>query len=128
MLRGTTPLKYSENLAFHQLNLFLTNRPTDQQTNRPTDQQTINTLLYILAQVIFYFALLLLSEYAGFLLAVIIGAICFCVWAVSHIVEWIEPSRVQGKYYSLALSAWVGPLVALIGFAYLQGGFYWVEG
>lgn len=87
----------------------------------------MNTLLYILLQVIFYAVLLLLAEYAGFLLAVILGSISFFVWAISHVVEWIQPSRVSGKYYGLVLSCWVGPLIAVVGFAYLQGGFYWLD-
>jgi inner membrane protein involved in colicin E2 resistance len=86
----------------------------------------LNTLLYILVQVIIYALLLLLAEYAGFMLAVILGSISFFIWAISHIVELIAPSRVGGKYYGLVLSCWVGPLIAVLGFAALQGGFYWL--
>jgi hypothetical protein len=75
----------------------------------------------ILGQIIIYGLLLLGNENAGFILAVILGSIAFFVWAISHIVEWIQPSRVTHNYYGFVLSCWVGPLIALAGFIFLRG-------
>lgn len=87
----------------------------------------MNTLLMVLANIIVYSALMLANEYAGFLLAVIIGAISFSVWGISHIVEWIEPSRVTRNYYGFVLAAWIGPLVAVLGFIALRGEVGWLN-
>ncbi len=87
----------------------------------------MNTILMILGQVIVYGLFLLGNEYAGFLLAVILGSIAFFVWLISYIVEWIQPSRVTHNYYGFVLSCWVGPLVALIGFTALRGGMGWLS-
>jgi hypothetical protein len=87
----------------------------------------MNTILIILGQVIIYGLLLLGNEYAGFMLAVILGSIAFFVWGISYIVEWIQPSRVTRNYYGFVLSCWVGPLVALIGFTFLRGGIGWLS-
>ena len=86
----------------------------------------MNTVLMILGQIIVYGLLLLYDEYAGFLLAVIVGAIAFATWAISHAVELIQPSRVTKTYYGFVLSCWVGPLVALVGFTMLRGGVGWM--
>ncbi len=87
----------------------------------------MNTLLMFLANVIVYSLLLLYDDYAGFLLAVILGAISFAVWGISHIVEWIQPSRVSPNYYGLVLAGWLGPLVAVLGFIALRGGLGWLN-
>jgi len=86
----------------------------------------MNNILMILGQMIIYGLLLLFDEYAGFLLATIIGAIAFAVWGISHIVEMIQPSRVTKTYYGFILSSWVGPLLALVGFTLLRGGVGWM--
>lgn len=88
----------------------------------------MQTVLLILGQAIVYALLMLLAEYAGFLIAVILGSIAFCVWLISHLTELIEPSQVSNNYYGFVLSCWVGPLLAVVGFAALQGGFYWMNG
>jgi len=86
----------------------------------------MNFLLMLVGQVIIYMIIMLGNEYAGFLLAVIIGAISFGVWAISHIVEWIEPSRVNKNYYSYMLAGWMGPGLALLGFIFLRGEISWL--
>lgn len=87
----------------------------------------MNTILMILGQVIIYGLLLLGNEYAGFMLAVILGSIAFFVWVISYIVEWIQPSRVTRNYYGFVLSCWVGPWLALIGFVALRGEVGWLS-
>jgi len=86
----------------------------------------MNTILMILGQIIIYGLLLLGNEYAGFMLAVILGSIAFFVWLISYVVEWIQPSRVTHNYYGFVLSCWVGPLIALVGFTALRGGVGWM--
>lgn len=87
----------------------------------------MNTILMTLGQVIIYGLLLLFNEYAGFLLAVILGSIAFFVWLISYAVEWIQPSRVTHNYYGFVLSCWAGPLITLIGFTFLRGGVEWMS-
>ena len=87
----------------------------------------MNAFLMILGQVIAYGLLLLANEYAGFLLASILGSIAFFVWLISYVVEWIQPSRVTRTYYGFVLSCWLGPLIALIGFTALRGGIDWMN-
>lgn len=82
----------------------------------------MNTLLLLLGQVIIYLLLMLGDEYAGQLLAIILGTICFAVWLISYAVEWIEPSRVKGEYYRYLLTGWLAPVIAMIGFIVLRGG------
>jgi hypothetical protein len=86
----------------------------------------MNTILMILGQIIIYALLMLANEYAGFLLGVILGSISFAVWAVSHIVELIQPSKVTKTYYGFVLSAWVAPLITIFGFIALRGGVGWM--
>ena len=78
--------------------------------------------VYLLIQAIIYLSLLLLDGYLGTLLALIIGGICLAVWLISLAVELIEPSRVPKYYYRLIVSGWVAPLLSVIVFAYLRGG------
>lgn len=87
----------------------------------------MNTFLMVLVNIIVYGSLMLVNEYAGFLLAVIIGAISFSVWGISHIVEWIQPSKVTRNYYGFVLAAWVGPLLAVLGFIVLRGEIGWLN-
>jgi hypothetical protein len=87
----------------------------------------MNTILMTLGQIILYALLMLANEYAGFLLGVILGSISFAVWAVSHIVELIQPSRVTKTYYGFVLSAWVAPLITVLGFIYLRGEIGWLS-
>lgn len=87
----------------------------------------MNTILMILGQIIIYALLMLANEYAGFLLGVILGSISFAVWAISHIVELIQPSKVTKTYYWFVFSAWVAPLITVIGFIYLRGEIGWLS-
>ncbi|OAV45051.1 hypothetical protein [Lewinella sp. 4G2] len=67
------------------------------------------------------------AEYAGTLFAAIIGAICFAVWSISHIVEWIEPSRVASAYYRYTLTGWLAPALALVLYVLLRGEIEWMQ-
>ncbi|MTB53110.1 hypothetical protein [Lewinella sp. W8] len=87
----------------------------------------MNLILMIIGQLIVYLLLMLFDEYFGQLLAMIVGAISLAVWAISHIVEWIEPSRVKRDYYQYMLSGWVGPALALALFILLRGGIGWMS-
>jgi hypothetical protein len=87
----------------------------------------MNTILMILGQIIIYALLMLANEYAGFLLGVILGSISFAVWVISHIVELIQPSKVTKAYYWYVLSAWVAPLITVLGFIALRGGVGWLN-
>lgn len=82
----------------------------------------MNTFLLLIGQIIIYLLLMLGDEYAGQLLAMILGAICLAVWLISLIVEWIEPSRVKRNYYRYLLTGWLAPAIALLGFIALRGG------
>ena len=87
----------------------------------------MNAFLIGAGQIIFYLLLMLFDEYLGTLLAVIIGAISLAVWLISHVVEWIEPSRVSRTYYSIMLSGWLAPAVALALFVGLRGQVGWMS-
>lgn len=87
----------------------------------------MNTLLLFLLNVIIYSGLMLYDEYAGFLLAVILGSISFAIWGISLIVEWIQPSKVTKTYYGLVFAGWLGPLVAIFGFIALRGEIGWLN-
>ncbi|MEO0733329.1 MAG: hypothetical protein AAFZ52_10880 [Bacteroidota bacterium] len=82
----------------------------------------MNFLLLLLGQLAIYLLLMLADEYTGQLLAIILGGIVLAVWIISHIVEWIEPSRVNKAYYRYMLSGWLAPALALVGFVLLRGG------
>lgn len=83
-------------------------------------------LLAFLLQLIGYLLLLAFDPYTGTLLAAVLGAIAFSIWLLSYVTEWVEPSRVSKKYYQFVLSAWVAPLLALIGFVLLNGEIGWL--
>lgn len=83
-------------------------------------------IVALIVQSIIYLILLLLNSYLGTMLSLIIGLICFCVWLVSLVVEWIEPSRVPKSYYRLMIAGWLAPLFSLIAFAILRGGMEWL--
>ena len=87
----------------------------------------MNYALATLAQVTAYLLLMLLNEYAGTLFAVIIGAICLSVWSISHMVEWIEPSRVTTAYYRYTLTGWLAPALALALYVALRGEIEWMH-
>ncbi len=77
-------------------------------------------------QLAVYLYLLYADEYAGSLFAVIIGSICFSIWVLSYVIEWIEPSRVPVTYYQYLLTAWLAPASALIVYVMLSGGIGWL--
>ena len=86
----------------------------------------MNLLLYLVAQTILYGLLFLISDYAGTLLAAIIGAIAFAVWVISWLTELIQRSKVSRTYYTFILSAWLAPLLALVGWVLLRGRLEWL--
>ena len=86
----------------------------------------MNYFLATLLQLVLYLGLMLVDEYGGTLLAVILGSICLAVWVISLIVEWIEPSRVTGAYYKYIFTGWLAPLMALIGYVMLRGEIDWL--
>lgn len=86
----------------------------------------MNFFLALLFQLIAYLALLAVSDYVGTLLALVIGVIALAVWALSHLTEWIEPSRVSRHYYGYVLSAWLAPFTAVLAYIVLRGEFAWL--
>lgn len=81
----------------------------------------------LLLQVILYLLVLLVNDYVGFVLALILGGIGFAVWGLSHVIEWISPSRVSPLYYRLVLSAWLAPLLSVVMFTLTKGGLDWIK-
>lgn len=75
-----------------------------------------------IGQLLLYWLLMLAHEYLGTLLAAIIAAVGFAVWGLSHVVEWVSPSKVSKKYYAIALISWLAPLLAILTFLLLRGG------
>ncbi|MCP9235067.1 hypothetical protein [Lewinella sp. JB7] len=86
----------------------------------------MNFALLLIAQLIVYALLMLYDEYAGTLLALILGSICLAIWILSHVVEWVQPSRVSRKYYTYLITAWLAPFLALAAFIALRGGVGWL--
>ncbi|THH41317.1 hypothetical protein [Neolewinella litorea] len=86
----------------------------------------MNYALALLGQLIAYLLLMLVNEYFGTLLALLIGSIALAVWCLSYVVEWVQASRVSPAYYRYVLTVWVAPLVALLGFILLRGGIGWL--
>jgi hypothetical protein len=86
----------------------------------------MNFALLLVGQLILYSLLMLLDEYAGTLLAAIIGTISLALWVLSHVVEWVQPSKVGRSYYVYLLTAWIAPFVALVAFITLRGGVGWL--
>ena len=86
----------------------------------------MNFALLLVGQLILYSLLMLYDEYAGTLLAAILGTICLAIWALSYVVEWVQPSRVSRNYYTYLISGWVAPFLALGTFLLLRGGVGWL--
>lgn len=86
----------------------------------------MNFLFALMGQLILYLLLMLYDEYAGQLLAIILGAIVFAIWVISLIVELIQPSRVKSSYYQYMVSGWLAPALALVGFILLRGEIGWL--
>lgn len=80
----------------------------------------------LLGQLVVYLLLIILDEYAGSLLAVIIGSIALGVWLISLIVEIIEPSRVTKAYYWYTFTGWLAPVLALTAYVILRGEIEWM--
>ena len=86
----------------------------------------MNYLIAFLAQLIAWLLLMGVNEYAGMLFAVILGSIAFSIWALSHIVEFIEPSRVSSAYYKYLTTGWLAPAAALVAYVALRGQIEWM--
>ncbi|MEM6396237.1 MAG: hypothetical protein AAF741_07805 [Bacteroidota bacterium] len=85
--------------------------------------QTLSAARFVLPLVVqscIYLGLLVLDEYLGTLLAMVIGGISLAVFIVSVMVELIEPSRVPKAYWGFMMSAWVAPTISMISFYLLR--------
>lgn len=80
-----------------------------------------------LIQLVLYMGLMVVNDYAGGLLAIILAAISFAIWGISHIVEMIQPSRVKQSFYRLMLTCWLAPAIAFVAILLLKGGFDWLR-
>lgn len=87
----------------------------------------MNFFLALLGQLLLYLLVMLYDEYAGQLLALIVGAIVLGIFVISLIVELIQPSRVRSSYYQLMVSGWLAPVLALVGFVLLRGEIGWLS-
>ena len=87
----------------------------------------MNYVVFLLLQLFLYLILMLYNEYAGQLLAIIVGAIVLAIFVISLIVELIQPSRVKRAYYGYMVSGWLAPAIALAGFILLRGEIGWLQ-
>jgi len=87
----------------------------------------MNTLFALLIQIICYLLFMLYNEYAGQLLAIVLGAIFLAIWVISLIVELIQPSRVKKNYYRFMITGWAAPAIALVIFVLLRGEIGWLS-
>lgn len=87
----------------------------------------MNIFLAFLAQLIVYSLLMLYNEYAGHLLAFILGTVFLAIFLISLLVELIEPSRVNRAYYGYMVSGWLAPALAFAGFVLLRGEIAWLQ-
>ena len=86
----------------------------------------MNYLIALLAQLITWLLVILADEYAGTLFAVILGTIAFAIWALSRVIERIEPSRVSSAYYRYLTTGWLAPAIALVAYVALRGRIEWM--
>lgn len=84
-------------------------------------------LIAFLAQLIIYLLMLLYDDYVGSVISLIMAAICLGIWIVARLVELVERSQVSATYYRMMLVCFVAPIVALLCYELLQGGFYWLQ-
>jgi hypothetical protein len=87
----------------------------------------MNYFFALIVQLILYLLFMIYDEYAGFLLAVILGAIFTAIWVISLVVELIQPSRVKKTYYRYMITGWLAPALALVGFFLLRGEIGWLQ-
>ena len=86
----------------------------------------MNFLLFFIGQLVSYGLLFLVNDYVGTLAAAIVGAIAFSVWVISWLTELIQRSKVSRLYYQFILSAWLAPLIAVMGWVLLRGRLDWM--
>lgn len=84
-------------------------------------------LIALLTQLLVYLLILLYDDYAGTVISLIMAAICLGIWIVARLVEWVERSRVSAVYYRMMVVCFVAPLLALLTFGLLRGGFGWLQ-
>lgn len=84
-------------------------------------------LIALLAQFLVYLLLLVFDDYVGSVISLIMAAICLGIWVVARLVEWVERSRVSATYYRMMVVCFVAPLLALLTFGLLRGGFGWLQ-
>ena len=80
-----------------------------------------------LVQLVAYLGLFLWDDYPATLLSMIMFFVAFGIWALSHVVEWVERSKVSRNYYRFALTAWLSPLTAMLAYGLLRGEFSWLK-
>lgn len=86
--------------------------------------QTLSAARFVLPLVVqscVYLGLLVLDDYTGALLVLVIGGISLAVFIISILVELIEPSRVPKSYWGFMMSAWIAPVLAILVFYLLRG-------
>ena len=81
----------------------------------------ISVLEVFLAQVVIYLILWLLDDYVATILSMSFIGIFFSIWLLSHIVEWIEPSKVPKWYFRYMLVSAIAPTI--VGFVFI-----WIYG
>lgn len=82
----------------------------------------------ILIQVILWIGIWLMDDYLGSLLTVVFVPILFFVLIISLIAEWIEPSKIPKKYFSIFFTSIIVPsLIAAFVFYAYEGSFDWLN-
>lgn len=67
-----------------------------------------------LGQLIFYLGIYLWDSHIGVLLCTILGTIALFIAIISHIVEWVERSKVPGWYFYFIWISTACPFLVLI--------------
>lgn len=79
----------------------------------------VRNIEIFLAQVVFYLAIWLMNDYIGTLLTVIMIPILLGVLSISAMAEWIQPSKVSGRYFKILGLSILAPLIVAIAFGAL---------
>ncbi len=82
----------------------------------------IGTLEIFVAQLITWLLLWLLNDYLATLLTLILTAIVLAVLIIALLSEWIEPSRVPRRYFTIMAVSALAPVIAALLFVVIFGG------
>jgi uncharacterized membrane protein YqhA len=82
----------------------------------------IGTLEIFIGQLIAWLALWLLNDYLATLLTLVLTAIVLVVLIIALLSEWIEPSRVPRRYFTVMAVTALAPVVAAVLFVVVLGG------